>query len=102
MTLSSTLIPVTVAVPSNCMDCGHKSVISDRDPDDWFCDDDKAVVCTITPNPKQNTQSRFMADHSAFRATTCACRPYNLRKESDTPTWCPLRAKTAEAAPASA
>ena len=93
MTSSFTPLPVAVAEPSNCMDCGHKSVISDPDPNDWFCDDDKAVVCKITPNPTQNTKSKYIADHSAFRAITCSCRPYNLRKESNTPAWCPLKAQ---------
>ncbi len=28
-----------------CLDCPDHEVINDRDPDDWFCDDDIAVVC---------------------------------------------------------
>ena len=57
----------------NCMDCGYHRVYSDPDLEDWFCDDDEKVVCTkINKN------------------ITVACRPYNKRKECETPEWCPL------------
>ena len=59
---------------SNCIDCPFHKVLPDPDPHDWFCDDDMKVVCT----KKENKQ------------ITCACRPYNLRKESEVPEWCPL------------
>lgn len=59
---------------TNCMDCPHHRVEADPDPDDWFCDDDIKVVCT-----------------KADRNITVACRPYNTRKESDIPEWCPLK-----------
>lgn len=75
---------------NNCMDCPKHEVVNDRDPDDWFCDDDVAVVCTLTPNPKRDQASRHLSDHSKFRAVTVACRPYNKRKESERPGWCPL------------
>jgi hypothetical protein len=55
------------------MDCPHHRVERDPDPYDWFCDDDVKVVCTL-----------------AQRDITVACRPYNKRKESDVPQWCPL------------
>jgi hypothetical protein len=79
--------------PHNCMDCRHKEVIPDPDPNDWFNDDDCAVMCLLTPKTKeypQNTKSKFRADHHPNRAITVACRPYNRRKECETPTWCPL------------
>jgi len=84
----------TIATPtltiSNCIDCPNHEVINDRDPSDWFCDDDVAVVCTKTRNPTQNTQSKHASDHSPYRAITVACRPYQKRKESEIPDWCPL------------
>lgn len=58
----------------NCQDCPHHENRMDPDPDDWFCDDDMKVVCTLTRN----------------KEVTVACRPYNLRKESGVPEWCPL------------
>lgn len=65
--------PVTLKI-LNCIDCPFHSVLPDPDPDDWFCDDDVKVVCT-----KEN------------KTITTACRPYNKRKECETPNWCPLR-----------
>jgi hypothetical protein len=58
---------------TNCIDCSSHEVIRDPDPDDWFCDDDVAVVCNLSDR----------------RRITCACRPYNIKKESETPDWCP-------------
>jgi hypothetical protein len=62
---------------TNCIDCPHHLVLPDPDPNDWFNDDDMKVVCV-----------------KAQKQITCACRPYNLRKESSTPTWCPLTTET--------
>lgn len=80
-----------VVIPENCRDCRHCEVIADPDPDDWFCDDDKAVVCNLTPNPGRDVTSKWMASHHPQRAVTVSCRPYNLRKECDRPEWCPLQ-----------
>lgn len=60
----------------NCTDCKHHSVEPDPDPHDWFCSDDVKVVCKLTER-KNNT-------------ITVACRPYSVKKESETPSWCPL------------
>lgn len=73
------------SVSSNCIDCPHHLVAPDPDPKDWFNDDDVAVLCTITPRLET---SRFKN-----RAITSSCRPYNIRKESNTPNWCPLTTK---------
>lgn len=77
----------------NCTQCQHHTIVNDRDPDDWFCDDDVAVLCSLTPNPKIDKTSKYLSDHQAFRAITVACRPYNIQKESQTPQWCPLKQK---------
>ena len=74
----------------NCLDCDNHKIIADPDPDDWFCDDDKAVVCKISTNPKQDLSSKWKSDHHANRSVTRSCRPYNLREESTVPEWCPL------------
>jgi hypothetical protein len=58
----------------NCLDCPHHQVLPDPDPNDWFCDDDEKVVCN-----KANG-----------RVVTCANRPYETRKSSVVPAWCPL------------
>lgn len=58
---------------TNCTHCPCHKVMSDPDPDDWFCDDDVKVRCT-----------------KAHLDITVACRPYNIRKECTVPSWCPL------------
>jgi hypothetical protein len=60
----------------NCIDCPFHEVLPDPDPDDSFNDDDVKVVCRKTKRQKNTV--------------TVACRPYNIRKESDIPEWCPL------------
>jgi len=79
-----------VSVPENCLDCRLHSVANDRDPNDSFCDDDQAVFCTMTPNQKRDVASKWLSDRSVFRAVAMSCRPYNLRKESARPDWCPI------------
>jgi hypothetical protein len=75
----------------NCIDCENHLVINDRDPNDWFCDDDKAVVCTLTKNPKHKPDSKYLSERSQYKSVTVACRPYNIRKESEQPEWCPIK-----------
>ena len=77
----------------NCTDCPYHRVIKDPDPEDWFNDDDQAIVCGKTPNPERDLSSRHKADHSEFRPVAVAIRPYNLHKEGDAPSWCPLKSK---------
>ena len=74
----------------NCIDCQFHYIIKDPDPDDWFCSDDVAVICTLTPNPERDLESKYTSDHSEFRAITRSCRPFYVKKESTTPMWCPL------------
>ena len=76
-------------IDSCCIDCTKHEVISDRDPDDWFCDDDIAVICTSTKNPDRDLESKYLSDRSEFRSITASCRPYNKRKETKVPKWCP-------------
>jgi len=76
--------------PTNCLDCPFHMVIPDPDPDDWFNDDDEAVVCRKVNNDKMDLDSKYAADRQAFKTITVSCRPYNKRKESKTPKWCPL------------
>lgn len=76
--------------PQNCLECPNHSVINDPDPNDWFCDDDVAVVCTKKENDKRDLTSNYFSDRNEYKAITVSCRPYNIKKESDTPEWCPL------------
>lgn len=58
---------------TNCIDCPNHEVKPDPDPHDSFCYDDVKVVCKATG-----------------KNITVACRPYNIRKESQIPEHCPL------------
>ena len=71
------------------MGCKNHEVMRDPDPDDWFCDDDCAVVCKLTKNKRRKIGSRYLSERSEFKIVTCACRPYNLKKETEIPNWCP-------------
>jgi len=66
-------MPTVLIKIKNCIDCANHAVFADPDPNDWFCDDDCKVICTIND-----------------KTITVACRPYNLKKECSTPKWCPL------------
>jgi len=82
----------------NCMDCPKHRVIRDDDPHDSFNDDDKAIVCTDVKNPEQDVNSEYLSQRSEYRIVMPAIRPYNLRKEGDSPSWCPLKAQAASPA----
>ena len=58
---------------TNCIDCPAHEVLLDSSGSDWFNDDDVKVVCK-----------------HMNRTVTDTCRPYNTRKESETPDWCPF------------
>jgi len=72
-----------------CINCPHHRIINDPDPDDWFCDDDKAVVCSITQNPKPDPEAKYLADRSPYRRIAGSVRPYQT-KDVPQPDWCPL------------
>jgi hypothetical protein len=57
---------------TNCTECTAHKIKSDPDPSDLFNDDDVKVVCSI-----------------AKKNITTACRPYNIKKECEIPSWCP-------------
>jgi hypothetical protein len=74
----------------NCINCPHHCIVADPDPSDWFNDDDEAIVCSLTPNPKKNTASKYRADHSEYRSVAASLRPYETAKIA-APKWCPLK-----------
>lgn len=78
---------------TSCMDCPNHQVTSDPDPHDSFCYDDVAVLCKKTPQ-EPIRGSVWSSDKEFFRPVATSCRPYNKRKESEIPTWCPLRSST--------
>lgn len=76
----------------SCIDCPNHEVVHDPDPYDSFNMDDCAVICKITPSITKDSQYWWQRKWVG-RHVTWACRPYNARKESSVPSWCPLRKK---------
>ncbi len=72
-----------------CIECNEHMIINDPDPNYWFCDNDVAVVCKLTTNPYRDLGSVYIANRNEFRCITVACRPYNVKKETTIPEWCP-------------
>ena len=56
-----------------CSQCPFGRVLSDPDPDDWFCDDDARVYCT-----------KLRKDVAG------ALRPYEVGKIDTVPEDCPM------------
>jgi transcription initiation factor TFIIIB Brf1 subunit/transcription initiation factor TFIIB len=74
----------------SCIDCEYHKVISDPDPNDWFCDDDCAVVCTLKQNDERKEYSKYLSDKNPNKCITRSCRPYKIREETTPiPKWCP-------------
>lgn len=73
----------------SCLDCIHHRIINDPDPNDWFCHDDVAIICSLTKNPNQDLKSRYVADRQEFRPVSVSIRPHKVQKESEVPSWCP-------------
>jgi len=73
---------------TDCTKCVSHSIINDADPDDWFLDDDVAVVCQLTINDKKDLNSRHPADRSDFKSIIVGERPYKV-KTVNAPKWCP-------------
>lgn len=76
---------------SSCLECPFHRVIGDPDPDDWFNDDDKAIVCTKKSNQKLNINSRYASDRQMYAVVESSMRPTELKKENvEIPKWCPI------------
>lgn len=82
-------VPLLLVRPAVCAQCPHCKVIGDRDPHDWFNDDDVAVVCSRTKNPTQNEDSKYISEQQSFRVVEGGVRPYQASKVG-VPDWCPI------------
>lgn len=89
------VIEIDGIVVSLCVQCKHHQIIPDPDPNDWFNDDDVAIICTLSKKPEKDLEpnSKFCADRQEFKSVTVSCRPYNVKLESQIPDWCPLLEK---------
>ena len=54
----------------NCIDCPNHLVINDPDPDDWFCDDDVAVVCIKVQNDNIDLASKYASNRYTKKSIT--------------------------------
>jgi hypothetical protein len=77
----------------NCVNCKHHKVVSDRDPHDWFNDDDEAIVCMLVKNDKQKPDSIYLSERNEQKVISSALRPYETHKVKQ-PEWCPLLKKS--------
>ena len=76
----------------SCFNCSSHLVVPD--PNDWFCDDDQAVVCKLAKQ-KPNPKSIYTIDRQEQKAIIVGIRPYNIKKtckERGIPDWCPKNA----------
>ena len=60
----------------SCKGCPDCEITLTPDSDDWFCDDDVAVLC------KAVAGGRVMVEH---------IRPYLVHERCPVPSWCPKR-----------
>lgn len=85
--------PEETSSKDNCLHCPNHDVILDPDPDDWFNDDDVAVVCHMLRNPDMDPNSRYHSRRQKWRCVTTNCRPtkHAIAEGSTIPPWCPLK-----------
>lgn len=67
------MFPMYDSSVSNCTDCPEHETRVTPDPDDWFCDDDIAVLCRAA-------HRRKIAE---------GIRPQFVREYCTVPAWCP-------------
>lgn len=73
-----------------CMKCPNHLVVCDPDPTDWFCNDDKAVLCKLMKNDKNVQYYTASLGYFKYKPITTSCRPHHLIQETSIPKWCPL------------
>lgn len=79
-----------------CLKCQWHKIVEDKDPDDWFNDDDQAMFCT---NPKNNMEREWTSESQRNKIVSVlnykvyldkgytficgAMRPYELDKDNE-------------------
>ena len=78
-----------------CVQCPFHERVADPDPDDWFDDDDEALLC-IHPNCPVDDYTDLQREYykkrgwiEKGRVITSSERPFNINKEK-VPSYCPL------------
>ena len=94
---------------THCHACPFHTIVADPDPEDWFNDDDCAIICNkadeeLTKKVHDEFEEYYKAmlgRPPAFRAwfvaeqmnkplVASALRPYEVEK-TEAPEWCPLK-----------
>jgi len=75
---------------NSCINCPFHKVINDPDPDDWFCDDDMAIVCTKLPNDEIGKfDSPAYFSRQKFKVVSSGIRPHHVSSFNYIPEFCP-------------
>jgi len=88
-------VAVVVMEVTRCRQCPFHKVVPDPDPNDWFEDDDEALLCTHKDCHREYTESQKTAFKRFGNNVTVidgACRPYEIAKV-EVPDFCPLLKK---------
>lgn len=80
---------ITITI-NHCIDCPHHRIMSDPDPDDWFNDDDEALVC-LHPECHREYSSAEERCYRGWKSVVIegSCRPYEIPKIT-IPEYCPF------------
>jgi len=73
----------------SCLECPYHRVIPDPDYDDWFNDDDEAIVCTKLRNDQKGKYSNSCAYNQEYKVVASMLRPHETRKFEYIPDFCP-------------
>lgn len=76
-----------------CLDCPNHESGYDPDPYDSFNSDDMYCACKLLPNERLDKKSRYVSEQQPYKIVSSGDRPYQLKKYSVPPRWCPIRVK---------
>ena len=71
-----------------CTQCEFHKVVPDPDPEDWFNDDDEAILCTLIKGGGHDKS--FGGEPYLFKMISGSLRPYETKKV-EKPEWCPYK-----------
>lgn len=76
---------------NSCLECPHHIADYDPDPYDSFNSDDMYCACKLQKNDRLDPKSKYVSDRQPYRVVSSGDRPYQLKKYSTPPHWCPLK-----------
>lgn len=75
-------------IPNYCIECAFHKIVNDRDPHDWFNDDDEALLCTKLEPDKRSVL--YAGGKLPHRMISGSLRPYETPKVIP-PAYCPIK-----------